>query len=106
LKEIRQVYINWKAKKRYLQTIIDAVGAYPRSPLPASFTNLEIKMKNYFPRIKGLIPKIFLFFPSGVSNFCYAMFLMWTDETSLGLLDPYTNTKIIQVDTIIPLKLY
>jgi hypothetical protein len=36
--------------------------------------------------------------------FCYKMFPLWTGETSLGLLDPYTKTERVQVDTNIPLN--
>jgi hypothetical protein len=69
LKEIGQVYINWKAKKRYLQTTIDATTTSPSSPHPTPCTNLEIKMLNYFPRIKGLIPQIFLPFTMEIPHY-------------------------------------
>jgi hypothetical protein len=40
LKEIGQAYINWKAKKRHLQTTIDATTTSPSSPRPTLCMNI------------------------------------------------------------------
>jgi hypothetical protein len=40
LKEIGQVYIEWKSKKRYLKTTIDVVATSPRSPHPTPCMNI------------------------------------------------------------------
>jgi hypothetical protein len=36
---------------------------------------------------------------------CYRMFRLWTNKTSLGLIDPYTKKETVQLDTNIPLNL-
>jgi hypothetical protein len=36
---------------------------------------------------------------------CYGMFHLQKDETSIGLINPYTKKETLQVDTNIPLNL-